>query len=174
MCEITIGIISAAIALGSAIFAFWQARLAKKTLKIQQQIYEEGKPKLTLEIIESFLVDKKDEDKVYYYMNTIISNNSDKNNSIKSVALKVKDKTHTLNMSEVKNRMSEFEMFNFFGSPLNVDAHSSIKGWFVFELKRNIYNDLNPDSYFLETEDINNIKYLKEEILIREVVINYE
>lgn len=167
LASVVIAVIAAAIATSQAISA-------KKSLKLQKKIYEDGKPKINLDIIESFLVDQKGNKEIYFYFKIIVDNKSDKNNAVKNVSLRVKTTTISLILAENNNRVQEIEISEYMDTPINIDAQSSKKGWLVFSIEREAYEKIDINSYFLLIKDINDLEIEKEEILIKEVVVDYD
>lgn len=166
--------ISIIVAIISVIIAYSGAKSSKKSLKLQQTIYNESIPNISLEINKSFLFDKKGLKNIYFYIETVISNNSDKNNAIKKMNLKIVGDSITANIEQTSNKNLEYNNLKIFNLPLNLNHNSSTKGWLVFKIEKSTYNKLKPNSYYLIAEDINNNKYSKKEILIKEEIIGYE
>lgn len=169
-----VAIISAIIALLSAGFAFWQARIAKKAFKLQKAMYEEGKVNFTIQDIEnSFLYDKNGEDKVYYFFKIILSNLSDKPTSISKIQLSLsQNNTDALIVACTTNIIIQPDLFRL-SIPSNIEPHSSNSGWIVFEISKQVYRPLDIDTHYIIATDIHGVTVRREEIYIREEVVDY-
>jgi hypothetical protein len=169
-----VAIISAIIALLSAGFAFWQASVAKKAYKLQKAIYEEGKANFAIQDIEnSFLYDKNGEDKVYYFFKVILSNLSDKPTSISKIQLSLsQNNTDALIIACTTNLLIQPDLLRL-SLPNNIEPHSSTSGWVVFEINRQVYKPIDIDTHYIIATDIHGVTVRREEISVREEVIDY-
>lgn len=167
-------IISAIIALSSAIFAYWQARLANKALKLQKAVYEDGKVKFDIQDIEnSFLYDKNGEDKVYYFFKIILSNLSDKPTSISKLQLSLtQNNKDPFIVTCIANTSIQPDLFRM-SVPANIKPHSSNSGWIVFEICRQVYRNLDIDTHYIIVTDIHGVTVKREEIYVREEIVDY-
>ncbi|WP_415330919.1 hypothetical protein [Clostridium perfringens] len=166
--------ISTIIAFASALFAFFQARSAKKSLKIQKKIYNDGMANFEIEdILNSFLyIDEKEED-LYYFFLINAKNLSDKNTSIHKVKLNLISKENTFIVDYKENLSIESRLVRL-NLPCNIQAHSSASGWIVFEVPKNVYKELDIDTHIIIFEDIHGLVKKKEEISVLEKVVEYE
>lgn len=169
-----VAVISAIIALLSAGFAFWQAKIAKKTYKLQKAMYEEGKVNFAIQDIESsFLYDRNGEDNVYYFFKVILSNLSDKPTSISKIQLLLsQNNTDVLVISCTTNLLVQPDLLRL-SIPNNIEPHSSNSGWIVFEINRQVYKPIDIDTHYIIATDIHGVTVRREEISVREEVIDY-
>lgn len=169
-----VAIISAIIALLSAIFAFWQARIAKKTFKLQKAMYEEGKVNFAIQDIENcFLYDKNGEDKVYYFFKIVFSNLSDKPTSISKIQLSLsQNNTDALIVTCTTNLLIQPDLLRL-SIPNNIEPHSSNSGWIIFEISRQVYRTIDIDTHYIIATDIHGVTVRREEISVREEVVDY-
>ncbi|MDU7251949.1 MAG: hypothetical protein E6274_06405 [Clostridium sp.] len=167
--------IGAVISLFSAIFAFAQARSAKKSYKLQKEIFEAGKVNYKLQEIEnSFLVNSKNDDKIYYFFKIVLANLSDRSTSINKVSLEI---LHDSNVSFIIDCIDSVTIYSDLPRltfPNNIDPHNSNSGWIVFKIERKIYDTININTHFIVVEDIHGIIVKKEEIYVREEFIGYD
>ncbi|EHR0218357.1 hypothetical protein N2W49_000937 [Clostridium perfringens] len=165
--------ISTIIAVVAAIFAFSQARSAKKSLKLQEKIYSAGMANFKIkEISESFLYNDEKSKNVYYFFKVNLDNLSDKNTAINKVKLNLigRENNFIVNYKEgvpIENDLVRLTL------PCNIQAHSSANGWIAFEVPKNVYKELDIDTHFIIFEDIHGLEKKVEEIFISEKVVRY-
>lgn len=170
-----IAIISAAIATFSAFFAFWQARIAKKALKLQSAMYEDGKVNFLIRDIEnSFLYNKKEENSVYYFFKIVLSNLSDKSTSISKLQLSLSHNNTDALIVSCTNNLSIYPDLFRLDVPINIQPHSSNSGWVTFEINKDTFKGLIIDTHFIIVTDIHDVIVKREEISVREEVIGYD
>lgn len=161
------------IALASAVFAWSQARAAKKSLKMQKIIYNDGKANFEIDnFSNSFLYNDKKTENVYYFLKVNAHNLSDKNTSIHKIKLKLIGRDNSFIVEEKENFKIECDLERL-KVPCNIQSHSSVNGWVVFEVPKSVYKELNIDNHIIIFEDIHGLVKEKEEISIMEKVIGY-
>ena len=165
-----ISIIGIIISIISAVFAFTQTNVAKQTYKLQKNIYEESLENISLDICNSFFIKNKKNKKIIYFLQFTIINNSDKNNSIKEINLKLEYENKSL--LKLKGKKINNNKYLSFDLPLYMEAHSSIKEWMMFEIDENIFNSIEVKTHFIELKDLKNNIYIKEEIFIKKGELN--
>lgn len=169
-----VAIISAAIAVLSAIFSFVQARSAKNSYRLQKKIYSDGEPKFSIQdISDSLLYNQKNLDEVYYFFKIILPNLSDKATSIIESKLELKHKKGKLIVKynedcEIRNQLERLTI------PIDIPPHSSRIGWLVFSVSREIYDQLEIDTHYLFLKDLHGVEVKKEKIYVMEEYINHE
>lgn len=164
--EIKISVISAIVAVFSALFSMSQAHSAKKSRKLTEQIYREGKPNFSIvDITDSFMENNECSDKVIYHFYCLIANRSDKDTSITNAKLQI-DCTSTIftfnPSSPSTDEISEIAL------PANIGAHKAVSGWLKFEVPRITLKKNYIKSHCLVMKDIHNFEDKKEVIYIRE------
>lgn len=160
--------ISAAIAVFSAIFAWSQARSAKKSYKMQQKVYEDGKAKFNIDYISSsYSYNDNKHKNIYYYFEVSVTNLSDKSTSIKKAQLELvsNDGVFKVNHNDNLKIKRNHEILKI---PFIIQPHTAISGWLVFEVPTYIHNELDIDTHYLILEDIHNLIRRKEEIYVME------
>ncbi|MEK4663018.1 hypothetical protein MHH93_14030 [Priestia sp. FSL H7-0729] len=171
-----LALISGVVAALSALFAFSQARSAKKSLKLQSKLYEARKPNFAIsDVTNSFLYNENGAEKVYYFFQIALSNLSDNPNSISNIQFKIVNNIDDVGFvtSLSDNTVTHPELSRI-KSPINIAPHSTISGWLIFEINKEVHNQLNIDSHFVVITDIHNFIVEKEEISVREEIVGYD
>ena len=170
-----VAIISAAIASFSAIFAFVQARLAKKSYKLQKEIFEAGKVNFEIQGIEdSFMFNEKGENKIYYFLKIVLANLSDRPTAINKISLELLHDNNLSFIIKIQDNILIHPDLPRLTIPNNLSPHNSNSGWIVFKVERKIHDAMNINTHFILVEDIHDVTVKKEEISIREEVVGYE
>ena len=162
------------IATGSAIFAFFQAREAKKSLKMQQKIYNDGMANFEFEdILNSFVYSDENCENIYYFFKINVKNLSDKNTSIHKIKLKIIGRNNIFIVEceenlQIENKLERMKV------PCNIQSHSAVSGWVVFGVPRSVYKEINIDTHYIILEDIHGLLKKKEEISVFERRVEYE
>lgn len=157
------------------IITFFQLRIAKKEYKLQKKIYTDGIPKLELSISDNFIYDDMNRDNIYFFFGIFVSNLSDKQTSIKKVILSLMCEDDLIYKPQLtRETLDLYKDLNIINNAQNIEAHSSIAGWCVFSLPRDVYKKINIDTYFITIEDIHNVIVKGYSVLLREELINYE
>lgn len=169
-----ISVISCLIAIASAIFTFCQARVSKKTYKLQMKIYTESLAHLNLEIFNNFIYDDKQNSYIYFFFGVNISNLSDKPTSIKKYTLSLLCDNLIYKPDLSNTSLEIYSDLTRLNIAQNINPHNSVSGWCVFELLRENYQKINVNTYLLTIEDIHGQQAKKESILLREELVNYE
>lgn len=166
-----ISLVACIVSVVAATFSYISYLLARKEYKLQLKLYSEGLPNFNFKIIESCIKDDKENEKIQYWFNLLITNMSDKQTSILEYVLKLEcleGITFRPEYATVKN--ADVVCLEL---PQNIEAHSSIKGWCVFEVPRNTFKELNIESYTITLKDIHDKTDCQTPIYIKEELINY-
>jgi len=168
------GIVSAIISALAALFALFQANSAKKSYRLQQQIYREGRPNLLInEISNSFIYNDKKAAEIFYFLECSISNLSDKATAITKIHLKLVCRDCIIILRQQENTKID-DSFCQMKVPYNIPPHNTVSGWFSFPMDKSTYDTVDIDTHFIIACDINDIQHEKEVISISERLINYE
>lgn len=170
-----VAIISAAIAFLSAIYTFFLARYAKKTYKLDKEIFEAGKANFVIQEIENcFLFNAKSEDRMYYFFKIVLSNLSDRATAINIIQLELSyNNNSTLIVNSQSNTIIQPNLHRL-TIPNNIPSHNSTFGWVVFEVEKKIYDAININTHYIAVQDIHGMNVKKEEIYVREEVVGYD
>ncbi len=170
-----ISAISCIISIIAAILSFVSYKLSKKEYNLQVKLYADGLANFNFSIIDACIKDNKDYDKIQYWFHLLITNLSDKQTSIVEYSLRLECLSNVVYKPEyilpdnVKNSdITVLEM------PQNIEAHSSLKGWCVFELPRNTFKELGIESCSITLKDIHKKTDSQTPIYIKEELINYD
>ena len=170
-----VAITSAVIALLSAIFTLLLARFAKKTYKLQKEIFEAGKVNFIIQEIENiFLYNAKTEDKIYYFFKVVLSNLSDRATAINKISLELSynnNSTLIVNCTDSVIIQPDLPRLTI---PTNISSHNSTSGWVVFEVDKKVYNAIDINTHYIAVQDIHGMNVRKEEIYVREEVVGYD
>lgn len=169
-----ISLVACIISILAAIVSFVSYRLSKKEYNLQMKLYTEGLSNYNFEIVDSFLVDDNKSEKIQYWFNLLIVNISDKQTSIMKYELRLECLNNIIFKPEFALERQDEENISFLELPQNIDAHSSIRGWCIFELPRKLYKSLAIEKQTLLVKDIHEKKVEKEAIYIKEEVVNYD
>lgn len=170
-----VAITSAAIALLSAIFTLLLAGFAKKTYKLQKEIFEAGKVNFVIQEVEnSFLFNAKTEDKIYYFFKIVLSNLSDRANSINKICLELSYNNNSTLIINCQDSIIIQPDLQRLTIPNNIASHNSTSGWVVFEVEKKVYNAIDINTHYIAVQDIHGMNVKKEEIYVREEVVGYD
>jgi len=170
-----VAIISACIALLSAVFAFSQARSGKKTYKLEKKLYDARNANFAIQEIEnSFLYNANNEDKIYYFFKVLLSNLSDSATSITKITLELIHDDNSAFIVSCQNNTEIHPDLARLSIPNNIAPHNSISGWVVFDISKRVYETININTHYIAAEDIHGVATRKEEISIREEVVGYD
>lgn len=170
-----ISAVACIISIGAAIVSFVSYRLSRKQYKLQLKMYTEGLSNFNFQIIDSCVKDNKEYDKIQYWFNLLITNISDKQTSIVEYVLKLDclgNLTYTPEFVDLKER-SNLDIVSL-GRPQNIEAHSSVRGWCIFELPRDTFKELSIEKCRICIRDIHDKMDCQTAIYIEEELINYE
>ena len=155
----------------AAILSFISYLLARKEHKLQLKLYADGLPNFRFKVIESCIKDNKECDKIQYWFNLLVTNMSDKQTSISEYILKLEClQKITFKPEYVTLKNVDVVCLEL---PQNIDAHSSIKGWCVFELPRDTFKELDIETCTVTLKDIHGKTDCQTPIYIKEELINY-
>lgn len=161
----SIAVISAVISVFAMMISLWQAFSAHSNLKINKQIYNDGKPHFTfIDIVDSYAVNNLNDDIVHLKFFVFVINQSDKCMVIKNIRLRVvgEEKEVILNPSE----SATYEE--------NVKENSSLKEWIQFDIGRDLYENIKVIKYTVLIQDSYGNTDEKSVIIVREEVTEHE
>ncbi|MDO0822531.1 hypothetical protein [Desulfosporosinus nitroreducens] len=170
-----IAVISATIALLSALFTSVLAWFANKTYKLQKDMFDAGKVNFVIEEIEnSFMYNAKTEDKMFYFFKIVLSNLSDRATAINEICLELSYNINsTLIINCQDNTIIQPDLSRL-AIPNNMNPHSSISGWVVFEVEKKVYNAIDINTHYISVQDIHGMNAKQEVIYVREEVVRYD
>lgn len=170
-----ISAISCIISIIAAILSFISYRLSKKEYNLQVKLYSDGLANFNFNVIDACIKDNKDYDKIQYWFHLLITNLSDKQTSIVEYSLRLECLSNVVYKPEyilpdnMKNSdITPLEM------PQNIEAHSSLKGWCVFELPRSTFEELDIESCSITLKDMHKSTDSQTPIYIKEELVNYD
>jgi len=171
---VIISSISAFIAVISAIVAISRANSAKKTYNLQKTIFDAGTPCFQIsDIMDCFLVDDKNDDAIKYVFVIMLSNLSDKPNSISKIRLRLRFGDSDLFLTPVDfEKIIEHD--EFVKVPINLSPRSSMQCTLGYSLPRKRYDNDVINSYAIIAHDIDQNESIKGIIYVREVYQNYD
>lgn len=170
-----ISLVACIISIVAAGLSFISYRLSKREYALQVKIYSDGLANFNFKVIDSCLKDNNDCDKIQYWFHLVVTNLSDKQTSIIEYSLKLECLTKIVYKPEyilpsnIKN--SDITLLEM---PQNIEPHSSLKGWCVFELPRSNFKELEIETYSIVLKDIHQKTCSQNPIYIKEELINYD
>lgn len=170
-----ISAVACVVSIVAAILSLTSYLLSRQQYELQLKMYSDGLSNFNFKIIDAYIKDDKEYDKIQYWFNLLITNMSDKQISIIEYVLK-------LECSDGIIFRPECLAPHIFGNtdvvrlimPQNIDAHSSTRGWCVFEIPRETFNELDIEECRIVLKDIHDKKESQTAIYIKEELINYE
>lgn len=170
-----ISAIACIVSIVAAILSFVSYLLSRKQYKLQLKMYSEGLSNFNFKIIDSCVKDDKEYDNIQYWFNLLITNISDKQTSIVEYILKLECLGDIVYIPERVDLKKEKNVDVIsLGMPQNIEAHSSVGGWCVFELPRSTFKELSIEECRVVLKDIHDKTNYQTAIYIKEELINYE
>jgi len=172
---IWISIAAAAISGTSALIAFLSYRVARQSLRLNQQLADRRAPRLLLSFQEGYV--KKNDPHNVYALLISISNPTDIDNSVAQLDLRVEyrpasdfcarvDVPAAADNDDGPNIPTTVRLV----PPLKVAAHQTVVGWVRFQVKRALLMDCKIDGYTVVARDSHGQTSTVEMSIIREVV----
>jgi hypothetical protein len=166
------GLASAVAAVGAAVFAWVSSRVARQALQLEQQRELRRRPTLVPYLADGLC--RYGQASRTYAFSLSISNPSDIDNSIALVELQIDYVIRDGILMSLKlpaGRAAEFGAGNLslLVPPLRVDAHQTIAGWLVFELKEALIGNSRIDNYTVLLQDSHGATTRLEQAVIREL-----
>lgn len=164
----TISIVSAVIAFLSMIIACHQTRLAKKSLKMEKEIFNDRKPNYSFDsIVDCYAINDMKEADVHLYFLIMLTNRSDRPMSIHRVSLVIRGESHVM---KIQPKLSADSM----SIADNIDGNHTMRKWVQFDLPREQYLNLDILDYTIEVQDAHGSLRKNSTIFLREEVYAHE
>ena len=163
-----VSIVSAGISFLAMVITLASAVVSKRNLKLQQKIYDEGKPNYKISsIVESYAVYDDNQNIVKLMFYPLITNMSSKPMTIEKIRLHLIGEDKTMILTPLIND-------TYIHDGHNISANSSDTRWLCFEVDQNLYKDLKIIKYKLVVEDVYGITEAISTSWIRELVSENE
>lgn len=170
-----ISAIACIISIIAAFLSFISYRLSKKEYNLQHKLYSDGLANFNFNIIDACIKDNKEYDKIQYWFHLLITNLSDKQTSIVEYSLRLECLSNVVYKPEyILPDNIKISDITFLEMPQNIETHSSLKGWCVFELPRSTFMELDIESCSITIKDIHSKTDSQTAINIKEEIINYD
>ena len=163
-----VSIVSAGISFLAMVITLSSAVISKRNLKLQQKIYDEGKPNYKISsIVESYAIydDKQNIVRLMFY--PLITNMSSKPMTIEKIRLHLIGETETMVLTPL---ISD----TYIHDGHNIPANSSDTRWLCFEVDQKLYKNLKIIKHKLVVEDVYGITEAISTSWIRELVSENE
>ena len=158
-------------------FSYRKTRIAKQSLKLNEELFEARTPQLVpyLRACFSYRLEKS-QSKIYAFLISV-SNLSDANNSISRLELQI-NYTRSNNLSNNlllphKPKLVEHLFLNSIKTlnvPIHIDAHQTIDGWTFFELDDSLIRNVNIDMYKIRFIDSHRKESNLKPIILQEIL----
>jgi hypothetical protein len=165
---------TAVLALCSFIVSGLALRVSKESNRLSNQIYLDGRPQLFLELLTA---ERKTHAKdLFFYVEVIISNPKDNDNSLKRVELKIEINTSELTSNliipatSVDSAEQVDDKKKFISEHERLPSRGTTRGWVSFKIDRLFYQDLRVRDRYLVVTDATGHNYSLRIITLNEVV----
>ena len=164
----SIALISATISLIAMFISILQAHSAKKSLKIQKELYLCRQPNFKFnEIADSCAYINNSNSKVTLKFRLVISNLSDRAMIIENIYLRIFGENNNIILEPVSN-------ISKLNKGTTIKENNAISENVQFDISLNTYKNLNIFKYEIIIKDAYNNCKKQEQIFIREVTVNHE
>lgn len=139
-----ISTIACIVSIGAAILLLISYLLSRQQYKLQLKMDSDGLSNFNFKIFDACIKDDKEYDKIQYWFNLLITNMSDKQTSIIEYVLKLECSDGIIFRPEclAPDNFRNADIARVI-MPQNIEAHSSTRGWCVFEIPRDTFNKLD-------------------------------
>ena len=163
-----LSIIGAVVAIIAMLVSCWQAHIAKTSLKIEQSVFNDRKPKFTFDgIIDAYADNDKCDTSVHLRFLLLITNRSDRTMALRRIQLKIRGDNGDLYLDPITR-----EGCITIGE--NIEGNHSLSKWVQFDIPRKQYTHLDILDYEIELEDTFKNSQKHTAIYVREEVHNIE
>ena len=164
----TVSVIAAVIAFLSMIISWRQARISKKSLKMESAIFNDRKPNSTFDsIVDCYCINDERDNNVHLRFLILLTNRSDRPMTINQIRLRIRGESLELIVRPI---LAD----DFLNSGDNIEGNHSMRNWVQFDLPRHQYLDLGILDYTIELQDAHGNLQKNTAIFLREEVRNYE
>lgn len=164
----TIAVIAAVVAFLSMIISWRQAHIARKSLKMETEVFNDRKPNFTFDTIADCysIIDKKQE-YVHLHFLILLTNRSDRTMTISKICLRIRGESLEMIVLPTLTKDS-------LNCGDNIEGNHSKRCWVQFDLLHEQYRDLGILDYTIEVTDAYGNVQKNSAIFLREEVRNYE
>ncbi len=164
----TIAIICAVISLIAMLVSISQAHIAKRSLKIQQQIYDDGKPNFRIkDILDSYAIISEDSEYVKLMFYPLITNLSDKPMIIERIRLRLVGEKGEVFLTPCISSEYIYDGYT-------ISGNSSDSKWTCFQVSKKEYTDLKLIKHTLVLHDAYQNSDEKSIVWVKEMVTTNE
>ena len=164
----TIAIIAAVIAFLSMVVSCHQAHIAKASLKMEAEVFNDRKPKFSFDsIVDCYVINDKREENVHLRFLILLTNRSDRPMTISKIWLKIRGEVLEMIVNPVL-------WDDFINNGENIEGNHSMRKWVQFDLPRQQYLNLDILDYTIEVQDAHGNLQKNSAIFLREEVHEYE
>ena len=162
-----------------ALLAFYNARVARNSLKLMEQREKRSLPSLQIFLINSYVKRDKEQDSRIYAVNISITCTSDTDNSVKDLSMRIYFKRNggiTSNIAipiikDIDKRVTDLvgvTSDRILVIPLRIKAHEVIAGWALFKISNEFLVGSSIENYQVILTDVHDIESYFEIKVMRE------
>lgn len=162
----TISNISAIVSVIAMVITLWQALIARKSLKIENALFQDRKPKFAFnDILDSYALVDTSDSRVRLVFTLFVSNLSDKAMIVEKIYLRIIGENREVVVEPILHT-GEFQ------KGTTIEESHAMTGKVLFEISRDLYKNLDIIKYAVVIKD--NYDNIQEQsvIYVREELVN--